>query len=1190
MKYVGEHLYLPKEKKGQFDITQLGIYLQNKNQTKSNQNIQYMKSISFKLILLITFLFFFKISISQNKGVLIQKNFANPENISKPLTWWHWINGNVTKEGIKKDLIDMKRVGIGGVQMFDTHMYLPKGPVRYGQDIWHEHVQYAIRMCDSLGMEFYMTNSPGWSGAGGPWISLEKSMKQLVYSETDANRLLQKEINLSSPYANLGFYKDITVIAIPALDGEEEIRKRLKDVTSSDGKPLKEVYDEDYSTGITSSAFKKGNSYILFQFSAPVAVNSITFDIRSIVEKIGFAGIIEVSNDGTKYKEINKFSFKDHIAKSANFTISFTSTKFNFLRIKFDDTKDLGKDIQLSEVKLRNLKNITDWNKRTGMSEAPFLNKNLIIKENFQGILQNQVIDLSKNFDPKTGNLVWKNMPEGRWTILRFGYTTTAHKVHPAVDEGTGYEVDKLDPDAVEFQFNQSLGRVIKEAGNLTGKTFKGILFDSFEGGFQNWTEKIPLEFQQRKGYDIKSYLPVLAGRTIETGFKSSAFLWDFQQALSDMFAENYYQIMQRLAHKNNLIVFSETQGGPMSPSNGNRFVDVPMNEFWTEGAEKREKVIKQTVSIANILGKNLVGAESFTSKPEFGKWQNLPNKLKKIGDYAFALGINKFIFHTYTHQPYEDILPGFTMGRYGTHFGRTNSWWKYAPEWGYYLGRSQYLLQQGKTVSDICYLFPNDAVYEFPSWITKIPEGLNYDIIYPQYLEGLKITGKELSLPSGARYKIMILPDYPYMTLETLKQLKALLLQGASLMGPPPISPPDMAGFTKGKAEFDQVVKDIWGDLNGKTKKEKKHGNGTIYWGKTIEDVLKENSITPDVVYNNTTTDSLKFIHKTGDNFDIYFITNQAESTVSLNLSLRVKGRQPEIWDALTGDSWKVPVFDTIGNRTNIPLQIDPQGSVFVVFRDNLKGDFANKISSDISGEKKSSTLPAGMILYNNKYLASDKAGFTIQGNSGKKVNINSIKVSPQLIIKTPWSLKFLDGRGAPESITMNALQLWNEHEHPDIRHYSGTAEYVNSFNLSANPAAKETALLEIDEIYDIAEVFINNQSAGVIWKKPFHLDITPYLKTGKNDIKILVVNRWINRLIGDEYIPIDAKYDLTGSKFSAGKLQELPEWLNNKNVERKDKRYTFATWKHYDKSSPLVKSGLFGKVRLVFFTELSY
>jgi len=1148
-----------------------------------------MNTKSYLAIFLLSFLGLSNHSLAQESQRLSPEKFSHPDNINKPLTWWHWINGNVTKEGIKKDLLDMKRVGIAGVQMFDTHMYLPKGPVRYGKDIWHEHVQYAIRTCDSLGMEFYITNSPGWSGAGGPWVSLDQSMKQLVYSETDADQS-EKNITLSSPYAKVGYYKDVMVLAVPADDDKEnEIRAKLKSITSSGRTSLKEVYDGDYNTAVAFSVIKKPSPVILLEFSETVSVNGLTFDIKSIAEQLNFNGTLEVSTDGKNYKEISKFNYTDHRATSANFTLSFANTSFRFLKINLEGSKDYGKDFQLHEITLRNLKNTTDWFKRTGMSKAPFLNQNLINKENIAGIAKDKVIDLSKSFDPATGNLVWKNKPAGRWTILRFGYTTTAHKVHPAVEEGTGYEVDKLDPKAVEFQFNQSLGRIIKEAGNLTGKTFKGILFDSFEGGFQNWTAAVPQEFLQRKGYDLKDYLPVLTGRTIESGFKSSAFLWDFQQALSDMFAENYYQTMQRLANKNNLKTFSETQGGPMSPANGNRFVDVPMNEFWTEGVERREKIMKQTVSIANVLGKNIIATESFTSRPEYGKWQNLPDHLKKTGDFAFASGINKFIFHTYTHQPYENILPGFTMGRYGTHFGRTNSWWKYAPEWGHYLGRSQYLLQQGRTVADICYLFPRDAVYEFPPRIVKIPEGYNYDIIYPQYLADLKVNGRELSLPSGPKYQLMILPDYPYMTLETLKELKAILLQGARLVGPPPLSPPDMDGYTKGKVEFDLLVKELWGGLNGKTNKEKAHGKGKIYWGKTIPDILKENSIAPDVIFQHTATDSLKYIHRTSDGFDVYFISNQSGRTSSLNLSLRIQGKQPEIWDALTGDFWKVPVFDTTGNRTHIPLKLDPHGSAFIVFRDNLKGDFANKISSDISGDKKLSTLPAGIILYKNKYLAPGKAGFTIQSNSGKKENINNTKLSPQLIIKTPWTLKFLDGRGAPESITMPSLQLWNEQEHPDIRHYSGTVEYLNSFNLSAKPAAKETALLEIDEIYDIAEVFINNQSAGVIWKKPFHLDITPYLKTGKNDIKILVVNRWINRLIGDEYVPIDAKYDLTGSKFSVGKLLELPLWLNNKDVQRKDKRYTFATWKHYDKASPLVKSGLLGKVAVSFYTELT-
>lgn len=1078
-------------------------------------------------------------SIGQLPGqTLSREKFKSPDNISKPLTWWHWINGNVTKAGIKKDLLDMKRVGIGGVQLFDAHMYLPKGPVRYGTDNWYAHVQYAIKMCDSLGLEFYIANSPGWSGSGGPWITIDKSMKQLVYSETDINGGNTADLALHQPYAHQGFYKDIAILAVPADDdGSREIREKLlKIYADSNAISLQGLYDEDYKTGVEFHPEKNALPSVMFAFKELVSINSVAIDLIAEGKNLSLTGIIEASVDGRKFEALTKFSYVDHLAFSGNFTLSFSPATCKFLRIKFDGTQIGGSGFKINEIKLRKLNNLDDWYKRTGMSNAPFLTKELLREGNEKGLSSNEIIDLTKDFDPLTGKLKKISLSKGRWTILRFGYTSTGKKIHPAVEEGTGYEVDKLDPAAVTYQFNQSLGRIIKEAGGLTGKTFKGVLFDSFEGGFQNWTDKMPALFRKYNGYDIKAYLPVLAGRTIDNKLVSSGFLWDFEQTLTNMFADIYYRTMQSLANRNHLQLFSETQGGPMSPANGNRFVDVPMNEFWTDGIEKREQLIKQTVSIANVLGKNVVAAESFTSKPEYGKWQNLPENLKIIGDYAFTTGINKFIFHTYTHQPY-DVVPGFTMGRYGTHFGRTNTWWKYASGWMDYIGRSQYLLQQGCIVSDVCYLFPADAVYQFPPDVSKLPDGFNYDIIYPPYLSNIKVEDKRMILPSGAKYRLMILPDYPYMPLETLQKLEKLIHAGAIVLGPPPIASPDRLGFSKDRKKFDRLVRQLWGDLNGTTRKKRLHGKGKIYWGQSIDTLLSANKIAPDVIFGTQNTDSLKYIHRSADNVDIYFISNQSAASRSLHLSLRANGKQPQIWNALTGETQNLSAT-AAGARTNVPLQMDPKGAAFIV----LSADFEKQVPLLKQSRDEVSTLE----------------------------------------ITSAWKLKFRDGRGAPESMSMPQLKLWNENENPAIKYYSGTAEYNNVFSLKKQLSDQETIFLDFEEIYDVAEVIINGKSAGVIWKKPYRLDVTPYLKKGENKLRVLVVNRWINRLIGDEFIPADLHYENKGSKFSIGRLLELPGWLTDKSIARTDQRSTFTTWKHFDKESVLVKSGLLGKVKL--------
>ncbi len=547
----------------------------------------------------------------------LQIGFRNPPPEARPLVWWHWINGNVTKEGIRADLEDMKRVGIGGAQILDVEIYLPKGPVRYGSDSWHEHVQHAIKTAADLGLELDIANSSGWSGSGGPWITPDRAMKKLVWTETKTKGGAVS-VKLAQSPGKLGFYRDIAVLAVPATT------ERLEKMDAKINWATKPVIRPD-ATGV-------------------------------------------------------------------------------------------------------------------------------------RGIARDQVLDLTDQMD--AAGKITTTLPPGEWVILRFGYTATGSTVHPASTEGQGSEADKLDADTVAFQFEKSLGRIIKDAGPLAGKSFNGILFDSFEAGFQNWTKHLPTDFSQQKGYDLIPFLPVLTGRIIESQEVSEGVLWDFRHVIEELIAENYFGTMHRLASEHGLKIYSESQGGPLNPMSANRHVDVPMNEFWMPDTASRASRMKQTTSAAGFLGRNIIGAEAFTAKPEDGKYLAIPSNLKSPGDYAFTTGINRFILHHYTHQPVTDAAPGFALGRYGTHFGRLNTWWPYADAWVSYVSRCQFLLQQGRTVADVAILVDEDTGYGFPSKMTDIVPGYDFHVCYPPDLRAMSWKDGRLVHPQGQSFGLLMTPD----------------------------------------------------------------------------------------------------------------------------------------------------------------------------------------------------------------------------------------------------------------------------------------------------------------------------------------------------------------------------------------------------------------------------------------------
>ncbi len=934
----------------------------------------------------------------------LETGFAAPPPAARPLVWWHWVNGNVSKHGIEADLADMKRVGIAGVQMFDVSIYLPAGPVRYGTDLWHEHVQHAIATAAKLGLEFHLMNTPGWSASGGPWVTPERSMKKLVWSETAATggaaasplALAQPEIpplkfrerGMARPP---NFYRDVAVIAVPA-----DSTRRTPDW-----------------------------------------------------------------NFKTKLAE------KSHVAAAL-------------------DTDPTG------------------------------------------CIPRAQILDLTASFDAATGTLR-AALPAGRWTVLRFGFTSTGSTNHPAVPEGHGLEIDKMDSDAVAFYFDRALGRILREAGPHVGTTLKGILFDSFEGGPQNWTDTFPAQFRALKGYDLVPLLPVLTGRVVESPTFTECVLADFRGAVEELIAKNYFGTMRRLAQARGMVTYAEAQGGPLNPMSCGEYVDVPMNEFWLPDAAPRFARIKLTASIAHLLGRPLVAAEAFTAKPEDGRWLATPAALKGPGDYAWTAGINRFSLHHYTHQPTDDG-PGFGLGRYGTHFGRLNTWWPLADGWVSYVARGQFLLQQGRTVADICFLQNEDHGYAFPAAMVATPAGYDFDIAYPRHLAAMAWRDGALTLPAGPTYRLLMLPPNWAADLTTLRKLRELARAGAPIFGPAPVAPAGRPDYEK-RGEFAALVRELWSASAGVR---------PLIRPISLPAALNEIGLAPDVTYPSAPASvEFRHIHRRTEDAEIYFVFNHSDREVAGEFTFRTGGRRPELWNAITGAHADAPAYRTTATGTAVPLQLEPRGSTFVVFR---------------------------------------RAAIT------PRIDAPQTTVAATHTVAGPWQVVFHDGRGAPPAATFAALASWTGHENPGIKFYSGTATYRTTFNLSAAEVrAGSTATLDLGGVGDLAEVKLNGALIGTLWQPPFRADITRHLRAGENILEVRTANRWVNRIIGDESLPTTLNYQPEGkNKFTDGKLLELPPWLYDRSRLTERKRHSFTTWKHYDAKSPLVPAGLLGPVKI--------
>ena len=1056
--------------------------------------------------------------------------FKTPPSAAKPTCWWFWGESITTEHGITQDLEAMKRVGWGGVVLYEQVFNDSPDAYKSLSPEFMARVRFAAAECARLGMTLEFNVGPGYV-AGGPWITPEFGLQRLVSSELQIEGGQKFSKALPKPPVKLGFYRDVAVLAYPSPAGSETVQPPILTCEPA-GLDLATMFTRDGKKVRIPPSPKGRSTLIQIDCGKPFTARSFTFSQRPNSKGLIVAtqvpgnwsddnygqgvhphpplGQLETSDDGIKWQSVctlPQLGFQ--LDQRERQTLAFPARTARYFRLNLHDwgrnEQNKDDDLYLGGVELIGEARIDQWEIKSAnhMSFAdpdrtPAYAANELIDPA-------KIVDLTDRLSPE-GKLNW-DVPAGRWTILRFGHTATGAIVKHGRPESKGLECDKMSAKAAQVQFENYVGRILKEVKTVPGAHLAGINIDSAETGSQNWTADFATQFQRRRGYDLRRFLPVMAGHVVGSNEQSDHFLTDVRRTCADLIADLYYGEFQRLCHANDMTVMAQTGIAtplPIDDIQAKGRADIPMCEFWLSQPNGTLDC-KETSSAAHVYGHPIVAAESFTGSPA----DLTLAKLKPLADNALALGVNRFVVLAYIHQPWDDRKPGVTEDRYYLPTQRQNTWWEYSGSFWNTLSRSAYLMQQGKPVMDLLYHLGNDVPQKIlPARMRPAPpEGYDYDACGDEIILRASVKEGRIVLPSGMSYGILVLAGGDHLTLAAARQLRALVAQGAVVLASSkPVGSRSLADGIAGDAEVRKIADELWGQGPPASSGEHVTGRGKLVWGRTPAEVLSNLGLPKDFEAVPTKSEQkILFAHRRSGSDEIFFVANHLGEPTTFTGLFRVQGKIPQAWNPETGEITALPGFKTKQDRTEVPLHLEAYASLFVVFRDAAAPETA---TPGLVGE-----IPVWKTL------------------SG------------------PWQVGFQPNAGAPEQLTFPKLISWPEHADPGVKNYSGTATYVQEFDLPALPAGK--VVLDLGRVEVLAAVSLNGVDLGTFWKIPFAVDVAKALRSGKNRLEVKVVNVWSNRLIAD-----------------AG----LPE----------SKRVSWATYNPYKPGAPLLSSGLLGPVVL--------
>lgn len=1066
-----------------------------------------------------------------DSGDALEQGFKNPPDSARPRTWWHWTGGNITKQGITKDLQWLERIGIAGMQLADVAFgsgQTIEEKMEFGSPQWLDAVSHAASEARRLGLEMSIFSSAGWSLTGGPWVRPEQAMKKLVWSKTVIQGPQKFVGSLPQPPSNNGsirnmqrggrggqsdptYYSDSAIIAYRTPQAEAEMAEFNPKVTTNTGAiDATALLDDDLNSMVTIRPAKENEpAWVQFEFEKPFLARSITISGRNGIP----VGRVLAGDDGKDFRTLVTLPGAQLYRQGQVRTFAFCETTAKFYRIELtgaalrpaetmsQEPSKPASEYVLREAILHSGARVHRWEEKAGFSflfEYESVPSPDVADETV--IHRSDVIDLTSKM-AADGTLEW-DVPAGKWTILRMGYSLTGAKNRPAMPAGLGYEVDKLSRKHVEAYYHGYFDPLAKTLGPLFGDALRYVVMDSYEAGMQNWTDDMIDQFRKRRGYDPGPFLPVLTGRVVESAEVSDRFLWDFRRTLADMFADCHYGMLTELLAEHGVGTYAEAAGVsleiPEDTLLNKSKVSIPMGEFWVRDLHPRlmyYQDVRGAASAAHVYGKTIVAAESFT-----GGGYEAPFTLKKVGDYWFAQGLNRIVFHTSAHQPL-DTMPGNTM--VGTHINRNITWAEQAGPFMTYLARNSFLLQQGLFVADLAYLLNEGAPSTMPIWgaglMPEPPDGYDFDYVNADVLiNRMSVdTDGRLVLPDGMSYRLLVLPQTDRMTVPVLRKIHELVVGGATVVGPKPAKSPSLAGYPDADVQVRALADKLWGDLDGISRTKRYYGKGLVVWGLPLTQVLVSLNVPKDFEFGGALDANLSWIHRRTEEADIYFISNQTDNLQGFDARFRVNGKEAELWHPDTGEIESAG-YVIADDHTTVKLGMDPRESVFVVFR-------------------RAASSPSRMIARVEKTELA-----TVDG---------------------PWDISFPENLGAPERIRLEKLESWTANADEGVKYFSGTATYTTTLQVPRSwlkPGAK--LLLDLGTVYDLAEVSVNSRELGTLWKPPYRVDVTDVLKAGANQLEIKVTNQWTNRLIGDRSASPDKRVLSAGGRMMGGFGGPLP------------------------------------------------
>ncbi|MCM0716671.1 glycoside hydrolase family 2 [Parabacteroides sp. W1-Q-101] len=980
----------------------------------------------------------------------IEQGFRSIPDSVQTGVYWYWISDNISKEGVVRDLEAMKVAGINRAFIGNIGIDgIPYGDNKLLSSEWWEVLHAALKKATELNIEIGIFNSPGWSQSGGPWVKSSQAMRYLASSDTIVAGPGRMQLTLPSVGKD---EQDVCVIAYPASD--KPVAEKSWAINKKSGQSSSSVLVFDKEATVRT---------LIYRVNTPFKTTAKLWVKKGGKEELLRQFVIDRSNPALNVGFV----------PYAPVVISLPETSASQFRLEMSEEGEAAGNVTLTSSPMmerypeKSLAKMFQtplpmwddylWEKQPAVSDTSLMVSPDAIKN---------VTEFSKN-----GVLDWE-VPEGKWVIRRMAMLPTGVTNSPAAPEATGPEIDKMSKKHVAFHFDAFIGDILKRIPEADRKTFKVVVQDSYETGGQNWTDDMISVFKERYGYDPVPYLPVLEGTVVGNPDISDRFLWDLRRLIADRVSYDYVGGLRDVCHQHGLTTWLENYGHWGFPGEFLQYggqSDEIAGEFWSEGS-LGDIENRAASSCGHIYGKRRVWAESFTSGgPAFGRY---PYQMKQRGDRFFTEGINSSLLHVYIHQPFEDREPGLDAW-FGNEFNRKNTWFSQMDVFTGYLKRCNFMLQRGDYVADVAYFIGEDAPKMTGICTPELPAGYSFDYINGEVLlQRASVEDGRIVLPSGMKYRLLVLPQLETMRPEILQKIKELLQAGACVIGPAPKYSPSLSDYPAADQKVQALASELWGD---QTESVRTIGKGRLFMPATsLQPVLEALNVKPDMRVNSGTP--VLFIHRATDEGDIYFISNQSENPVDINPSFRVAGKLPELWNPLTAEIRLLPEFTCADGVTTVPVRLEGFESSFIIFRK--------------------------------------------KGTPSKTTARNYPVKEVLATVSSPWQVDFEKGkRGPEEAVTFPALQDWTENTDPSIRYFSGKAIYTNRITLDELP--QKALYLDLGKVMVMAKVKINGQYVGGVWTTPYRLPVGDFLRKGENLIEVEVVNNWRNRLIGDASLP---------------------------------------------------------------------